>query len=176
MKKYLAILLVVLSLLACRALSPQQAATPTRIAVSTPVLEATAFAPNPAFTLIRIYPKDGDLHSQLAIHAKKAIALGQTPFLEFDATWCPPCQAITASLADKNPLMMDAYRSVYLIHVDTDEWGWGNTDANFPVDGIPSFFGLDSAGKANGTATSGAAWGKDIPENISPVLDDFFHP
>lgn len=216
MKKYFVIPLIVLFLLACRALSPQQSPTPisedpgptptnvpavatpeleataspqqppTAISedtsptsapdVPTPELEATAFAANPDFTLVRIYPKDGDLQTQLAAQAKKAAALGQTPFLEFDATWCPPCQAITASLAVKNPLMMKAYRGVYLIHVDTDVWGWGNTDAGFPVDGIPAFFGLDSDGKADGTTTSGAAWGKDIPENISPVLDKFFHP
>lgn len=181
MKKYLARLLVVMFLLACRALSPRESVEPvvenqTVAQVATPELEATAFAPNPNFTLVRIYPKDGDLRTQLAAEAQKAAALGQTPFLEFDATWCPPCLVMTASLAAKNPLMMKAYRGVYLIHLDTDEWGWGNPDANFPVDGIPTFFALDSKGNATGAKTSGAAWGKDIPENIAPVLYDFFHP
>ncbi len=115
MKKRLIFLLpLLLCMLACRTLFPDKATpiTPTPPSVATSALEATAFAPADGFTLTRISPKNGTLQNQLATEVKKAKALGQTPFVEFDATWCPPCQAITSSLADKNTLMLDAYQGV----------------------------------------------------------------
>ncbi len=105
------------------------AATATTASVATSPAEATAFAPGQDFTLVRIYPQDGSLQAQLAAEATKAQALGERPFLEFDATWCPPCQAITASLAAKNKLMLSAYAGIYLIHADVDQWGWDNSAA-----------------------------------------------
>jgi thiol-disulfide isomerase/thioredoxin len=178
MKKRWLFLLLPLALLACRTLFPDGLASPTDtpVVVATPQMEATAFAPRPDFTLVRIYPKDGALQKQLAAEVKKAQALGQTPFVEFDATWCPPCKAITVSLADQNPLILDAYRGVYLIHLDVDEWGWGNSTAGFNVDGIPIFFKLDRDGKPTGATIDGDAWGENIPENFAPVLAKFFHP
>ena len=179
MKKHLIFLLpLLLSMLACRALFPDKAIpiTPTPPIVATSVLEATAFAPTDGFTLTRIYPKNGAMQSQLAAEVKKAKARGQTPFVEFDATWCPPCQAITGSLADKNALMLDAYQGVYLIHADVDEWGQEIVTAGFNANSIPVFYALDSAGQASGATVSGGAWNEDIPENMAPVLKKFFHP
>jgi thiol-disulfide isomerase/thioredoxin len=179
MKKYLIFPLIVLMLLACRALSPKSAAmTPLPVtAIATSHLEATAFAPNPNFTLVRIYREDGNLRTQLIAEAKKAKKLGQVPFVEYDATWCPPCENITEILASKNPLMMDAYRGVYLIHLDTDNWGWGDEDAGFVIDGIPAFFAFDpETGEATGAMIDGGDWGEDIPRIIAPALDNFFHP
>ena len=177
MKKRLIFLLPLL-LLACRTLFPDKIIepTPSPTPVATSALEATAFAPSPDFTLLRIYPKNGTLQNQLATEAKKASALGQVPFVEFDATWCPPCNNITSILADRNPFLMDAYRGVYLIHLDTDEWGWGNPEAGFVLDGIPAFFALTPAGKPTGTTINGGDWGEDIPEVIGPALKKFFHP
>ncbi len=178
MKKRLIFLLPLL-LLACRTLFPDQSVAPAATAppaVATSPLEATVFAPKSDYTMVRIYPKNGTLQSQLAAEAAKASALGQAPFVEFDATWCPPCKAITTSLAAKDPLMLNAYRDVYLIHVDTDEWGWGDPAAGFVVEGIPAFFALNADGTPTGATTSGAAWQEDIPKNIAPVLTKFFHP
>ncbi len=173
-----------LALLACRTLIPSEAALPARTAlpeatampVATSEAEATAFAPGNDFTLVRIYPKDGQLHSLLAAEVKKARALGQMPFVEFDATWCPPCQAITASLAAKNKLMLEAYSGIYLIHADVDQWGWHNPEAGFSFDAIPVFYQLDADGRPGGPPIDGGAWAADIPENIAPVLAKFFHP
>jgi hypothetical protein len=171
------IFLLPLTLLACRFLIPNTSSIPanTPIPIATSESEATAFAPGPDFTLVRIYAKDGDLQTQLAAEVKKAQALKQAPFVEFDATWCQPCQAITDSLAAKNTLMLNAYSGIYLVHVDVDEWGWGDPHAGFIVKAIPIFFGLDTDGKTNGTAVDGGAWGEDIPENIAPILTQFFH-
>ena len=177
----LPVLTMALALLACRTLMPGST-TPTQApvtaaAVATSAAEATAFAPQQDFTLVRIYPKDGDLHALLLAEAGKALARGQTPFVEFDATWCPPCQAITGSLAARNELMLKAYGGVYLIHADVDEWGWDNSMAGFPpVKAIPAFFALDANGKPSGAFVDGGAWGADIPENIAPVLSKFLHP
>ena len=178
MKKRWLFLLIPLMLLACRTLFPDRLhPTDTPFVVATSRVEATAFAPRPDFTLVRIYPKDGVLQSQLVAEAQKAQALGQAPFVEFDATWCACCQAIAVSLADQNPLILDAYRGVYLIHLNVDEWGWGNPKAGFrTVEGIPIFFKLDRDGKPTGATVDGDAWGENIPENFAPVLAKFFHP
>jgi thiol-disulfide isomerase/thioredoxin len=179
MKKRWLFLLIPLALLACRTLFPDRPAYPTAtpFAAPTPLMEATAFAPRRDFTLVRIYLKNGALQKQLAAQAKKAQALGQKPFVEFDATWCSPCNAITTSLADQNPLILDAYHGVYLIHLDVDEWGWDNATAGFKkVEGIPIFFELDRDGKPTGATVDGGAWGDDIPENFAPVLAKVFHP
>ena len=169
----LALLALGMATLACQTIIPAKkapAAGPTSRA------EATAFAPDQGFTLVRIYAKDGDLHSQLAAEVKKAQALGQSPFVEFDASWCGPCQAITAGLAARNPLMTKAYSGIYLVHADVDEWGWYNFAAGFPqVKAIPIFFALGSDGRPSGAVVDGGAWQADIPENIAPVLTNFFH-
>ena len=174
MKRYW-IFLFPLALLACRVLSSAPLAAPLR--TPTPAashLEATAFAPTRAFTLVRIHPQEGKLQNLLAIEAQKAQALGQAAFVEYDATWCPSCQIITARLAEKNELMLAAYRGVYLIHLDVDEWGWGNAEAGFNLQVIPIFFKLDQNGRPTGDRVDGSIWGDDIPENIAPALEKFF--
>jgi thiol-disulfide isomerase/thioredoxin len=175
MKKILLpFLMLLFGLLACKTLIPD-AATP--VAVATFPIEATAFAAGEDFTLVRIYPKDGKRDVQLAAQAKKAQALNRALFLEFDATWCPPCQAITDSLAAKNELTLKAYSGIYLVHADVDEWGWDNSAAGFPaVSAIPVFFKLDEDGGPTDAVIDGGAWKADIPENFAPVLEKFFHP
>jgi thiol-disulfide isomerase/thioredoxin len=178
-KIWIVLLPLALGMLACRALFPDAPAAfaGTPIPVATSQLEAAAFAAGQDFTLVRIYPGDGDLQAQLAAEVKKAQALGQRPFIEFDATWCPPCQAITTSLAARDALILQAYSGIYLIHVDVDEWGWEHSAASFKdIRGIPIFFALDSQGKPTGGSIDGGAWAADVPENIAPVLAKFFHP
>lgn len=152
----------------------EESAPPTQGGELPAIQESSAPQADSAFTLIRIHPQDGALHDQLAIHAQNAAELGQTPFIEFDATWCPPCAAINASLQAEDPLTLNAFAGVYLIRADVDEWGWGDNDV-FSFNAIPIYYRLGEDGSPTGAVVDGGAWGKDIPENFAPVLDRFFH-
>ena len=136
---------------------------------STPEVYST-----PSFTIVRIRKQNGALLTQLTAEAQKAKELNQSPFVEFDATWCPPCIAIDKSVKAKDPLTMQAFEGVYLIRADVDEWGWGD-GKNFKFDAIPIYYKLDDGGDPTGAVIDGGAWNEDIPENFAPVLDNFFH-
>jgi thiol-disulfide isomerase/thioredoxin len=128
------------------------------------------------FTIVRLHTSGGDLQTMLSEEAKKASALGQTPVVEFDATWCPPCVAIDSAIEARNELMLKAYAGTYIIKLNVDEWGWDNGRIqSFAFDGIPVYFKLDSLGNQTGEVIDGGAWDEDIPENIAPVMDEFFH-
>jgi len=128
------------------------------------------------FTVVRLHPEDGNLQTMLTAEAEYAVSQGLMPVVEFDATWCPPCLAIDKAINSKNKLMMDAYSGTYIIKLDVDEWGWRNGKVkNFRFDGIPVYFKLDEKGHQTGDVIDGGAWGEDIPENIAPVMDRFFH-
>jgi thiol-disulfide isomerase/thioredoxin len=144
---------------------------------STPLVGSTsapATGSTAAFTITRINVQDGDLHTQLAREAQKAQTLNQIPFLEFDATWCPPCVAINESLDAKDAITLQAFAGAYIIRADVDEWGWGDGD-KFKFDGIPVYYRLDYDGNPTGASVDGSAWGDNIPQNFAPVLDEFFH-
>ncbi len=156
MTNILLIALIGLSLLACNFLFPAKA-TPSAIknapetvdapnpVEETPEVHITTAPDSDSITVVRLHPNDGDLKTMLASEAQKAVALGQMPVVEFDATWCPPCQAIDQGLKEKNQLMVDAYAETYIIKLDVDEWGWGNSQLHdFDFDGIPVYFKLDS--------------------------------
>ena len=169
MNKKITLLLLGMSLLACNFLFPQtQRSTP----------KPSEFQdPEPAgFSIVRLHPSDGELQALLASEAQKAAALGRLPVVEFDATWCPPCQAIDKAIKAENELILNAYAGTYIVRLDVDEWGWGDSRLHdFQFNGIPVFFKLDAEGKQTGEIIDGGAWGEDIPENIAPVMDTFFH-
>ena len=169
MKDKIILIFVGTSLLACNFFFPQ---------TQRPTPQLSDFQdPQPSgFTIVRLHPKDGDLQTLLASEAQKAVAVGRQPVVEFDATWCPPCQAIDQAMKEENELMLNAYKGTYLIKLDVDEWGWGDSKLHdFQFDAIPVYFKLDSEGNRTGEVIDGGAWGEDIPENIAPVMDQFFH-
>ncbi len=128
------------------------------------------------FNEVRLHPEDGNLDEMLATEAKKAAAAGLLPVVEFDADWCPPCVAINKHLEAKNEMMLKAYDGTYIIKLDVDEWGWDNGKVEyFSVEAIPVYFKLDGQGKQTGEVIDGGAWNEDIPVNIAPVMDAFFH-
>ncbi|MBI3175043.1 MAG: hypothetical protein HYZ25_15055 [Chloroflexi bacterium] len=180
MSKKFSLMLVPLLALACNALVPprQVPPSPEPVAteeVSTPTKSVPQDAPTESVdhVVTRLYQSGGDLNTQLAEHAQKAADLGLIPVLEFDATWCPPCQAVAASIEEENPLMMKALKGVYLIRADADVWGWDNENLSFEA--IPVYFKLDADGQPTGDQIDGGAWDRDIPENFAPVLNEFFH-
>jgi len=173
-KLVISLLLLTLLLLACSFLFPTQ--TPPS-QTQNPEKHPQEIEQNEydGFIVVRLHPS-GELQPKLADEAQKAISLGLIPVVEFDATWCPPCRAIDKAINSKNKLMMDAYRGTYIIKLDVDEWNWKNGKVkNFRFDGIPVYFKLDEKGKQTGEVVDGSAWGEDIPENIAPVMDKFFH-
>lgn len=174
-KLLFSLLLLTMFLLACNFLFPTPTPQPQPQKPKDSQLE-TEQTKYDGFIVVRLHPTGGDLQPKLADEAQKAISLGLIPVVEFDATWCPPCRAIDKAINSKNSLMMDAYRGTYIIKLDVDEWGWKNGKVkNFRFDGIPVYFKLDEKGKQTGEVIDGGAWGEDIPENIAPVMDKFFH-
>ena len=131
-------------------------------------------SPTDPFVIVRIDKVNGSLMTQLATESQKANSIGLAPFLEFDATWCPSCAAIDKSIKAKDPSTIQAFKGVYLIRADVDDWGWGD-GKNFNVTAIPIYYQLDKNGKPTDAVMDGSAWNEDIPENFSPVLDKFFH-
>ena len=141
---------------------------------STPVIAANDTLIG--FTEVRLHPADGKLDEMLAVEAEKAATVGLLPVVEFDADWCPPCVAINKHLDAKNELMLNAYDGTYIIKLDVDEWGWdGGRIENFTFSAIPIYFKLDGQGKQTGESVDGGAWNEDIPVNIAPVMNTFFH-
>jgi hypothetical protein len=126
------------------------------------------------YFISRIHTADGDLMMQLASEAAKAKTMGLSPFIEFDASWCPSCIVVDKSIKAGDASTLQAFAGVYLIRADVDEWGWGD-GRNFDFNAIPIYYQLDVSGNPTGAVIDGGAWGEDIPENFGPVLNEFFH-
>ena len=141
MDKKIWILIALPLILGCQTLlgsTQQESALPS---TSEPAPVQTASSPtdnykSDSFVISRINITGGSLLDQLAAETEQAKSLGLAPFVEFDATWCPPCQAINASLEAKDDLTLAAFDGIYLIRVDVDEWGWGDK-TNFNFEAIP---------------------------------------
>ena len=178
MNKKLLMIGTAIFVLSCSTLFPQNSEpvpqeNSPQIEATSPVSETNELI---GFTEVRLHPKDGNLDEMLAMEAGKAIAAGLQPVVEFDADWCPPCVAINKHLEEKNELMLKAYDGTYIIKLDVDEWGWDNGKVEyFTVDAIPVYFKLDEQGEETGESIDGGAWNEDIPVNIAPVMDAFFH-
>lgn len=71
--------------------------------------------------------------------------------------------------------MLAAFKNIYLIRVDVDQWGWDHEASGFYVPVIPIFFKVNEKGQSTGEVIDGGAWGENIPENMAPPLDAFFH-
>jgi len=75
---------------------------------------------------VALSSKQGELRGKLpqlvAAEIAKAKASGLTPFFEVGATWCGPCQALEASVRNKDKDIVDAFAGAYIIHLDVNEW------------------------------------------------------
>ncbi|MGE0871792.1 MAG: thioredoxin family protein [Kofleriaceae bacterium] len=114
----------------------------------------------------------GDFGKMVADAASAARRDGLTPFLQFRAEWCKPCKAFDSVRDD--PKMASALAGVALIQVDVDAWAVEAKNLN--VSSTPTWLAIDDQGHAVSTQRiDGGAWEADIPENMAPPLDKFFH-
>ncbi|MCB9737322.1 MAG: thioredoxin family protein [Deltaproteobacteria bacterium] len=128
----------------------------------------------PKHTLVIGKKADGSLKSQLAAAQKAAKERGQRLFVELHADWCEPCQALAKSLGD--PRMAKAFDGTYIVRFSVEEaWGSELSDAGYDGSAIPVFYEVGPDLASTGYTIGGDAWGDNIPANMAPPLDRYFH-
>ena len=145
-----------------------QSPTPTVMDSATP-----SPAPLP-YTMVEIEESEEGLASILLRECQNAGKIGQAPYIQIVADWCPSCRALKRSMKDER--IIEAYRGTYILLADIDVWQDQFHKVGIYVTGVPSIFELTSEGKPTGRFITGAAWGENTPENMAPPLDEFFHP
>ena len=149
-------------------------------AASSPVPVAAAASPSSPrgeapFIAVKRAPTDGALPAILSLESATAKQKGLKPYAELRADWCGPCVALEKSMTDDR--MRDAFRGVYLVRLDADEWDAKLlSQAGLDGSAIPVFFELNEAGKPTGRRIDGGAWGDNVAANMAPPLKAFFHP
>jgi hypothetical protein len=126
------------------------------------------------YTMVELENTTEDLSSVVYRESQNAERLGQAPYIQCTADWCPSCRALKRHMKDER--MIAAYRGTYIILVDVDIWLDRLPSVGLYVTGIPSIYELTHEGKPTGRFITGAAWGDNKPEKMAPVLDAFFHP
>jgi hypothetical protein len=150
--------------------TPTATQTPTRTAVHSPTSSST----QPPYSMVELEKSSEELSSLLYEKAQQAERLGRAPYIQCTADWCPSCRALERSMNDER--MIAAYSGTYIILVDVDIWLDRLPSVGLYVTGVPSIYELTYEGKPTGRFITGAAWGDNIPENMAPPLDAFFHP
>jgi thiol-disulfide isomerase/thioredoxin len=135
--------------------------------------EHSGGAAHAGFVVTELPTSVGALSDALKAEAAKAKAKGLKPHVEFWASWCQPCMDLAKSLGD--PRMEAAFKGTYIIRLNADEWGDKLAGTGLNASAIPVFYELDADGKKTGKTIDGGAWGENIPENMAPPLDQYFH-
>lgn len=126
-----------------------------------------------SFVEVRPKPSEGSLAVVLGAHVEKAKALGYLPVVELGATWCGPCRELEASMSDAR--MQAAFKATYVVHLDVDAWGGSLGAVGLASPSIPVFIVLDEKGRGTKRRIDGSAWDDNVPANMAPKLDTFFH-
>ncbi len=113
------------------------------------------------------------LTDALATYYDLANGVGLKLYVELGAEWCGPCVALKKSLPD--PRMQRALKGTYIVRLDIDAWGDRLEKSGYSTGAIPAFYEVDKEGKPTGRKIDGGAWGENVPENMAPPLDHFFH-
>lgn len=148
--------------------------TPAQPTLAVPQATWSGTSAPAQYTLVRLHKGDGTLPNLMKVQAMAARSAGRHPYAELDATWCPPCQAISKTLADGEPRMVDAFAGTTILQIDVDDWTADLAGASLDGSSIPIYYDLGQDGKPTGRTINGAAWGDNIPENMAPPLKAFF--
>lgn len=139
--------------------------------LSSPDVAVTAADETP-YSWVRVPDKGVDFDAEVKKHAALALEKKQVPVVFFTAGWCKPCKELKMSMTDQR--MKDAFSDTYIIEVDYDIYSDTAMELGYNLGGIPAFFGVDYKGKLTGAYIDGGAWEANIPENMAPVMTDFF--
>ncbi|MGE0550031.1 MAG: thioredoxin domain-containing protein [Kofleriaceae bacterium] len=165
-------LFVLVTAAACDKGKPAEVAKPPEPAASAPsTATPTPGAPNakPRFVTLANTGNFGLLVVEAANAARRD---GYKPFLQFRAEWCKPCKAFDSFRED--PKMASALAGVAVIQADLDAWTAEAQKLN--VSATPTWLAIDANGQAiSARRIDGGAWEADVPENMAPPLDKFFH-
>lgn len=123
--------------------------------------------------VVILSPNQGDLGDLLKQRAAEARAHKLIPVVELGHPDCRPCKELDAALG--NPLMKDAFASIYVIRLE-DIRVWKGQLKLAGLDGhvLPVFYALGADGRPDGRKIDGGAWGENTPENMAPPLKNFF--
>ncbi len=130
-------------------------------------------APRP-FTVVDLRPTGGDLETQLAREAARAMEWRERPFVELTSRWCDQCHWLDHGLGD--PELSQAFSNTYIIRVDVDRWTGrlGRTGLANYATAIPAFVALDADGTPTQESIDIRAWHVSTPANAAGALRNFF--
>jgi thiol-disulfide isomerase/thioredoxin len=159
-------------------LSPQITDTPSATGTEAPTDTPTpTFTLSPTrlpYTMVELEDTGEEFAVLVRQEARNAESVGQTPYIQAYADWCPACRALKRSMKDER--MIAAYSGTYILLVNIDIWLDQLPKIGIYLTGVPSIYELDYEGRPTGRFITGAAWEENTPENMAPPLDDFFHP
>lgn len=129
--------------------------------------------PDANFTITHPSSKGESLAEMLQTQYAKAQERGQKPFVQFTATWCGPCKAISQSL--RHPEVSQAFEGVYLVKVDIDEWNSQINESQFHVPYIPIFYECNADGQPTGRKLETSEFTSMSPSGMAPTFKKFFN-
>lgn len=121
-------------------------------------------------TLVEVGHGESSLANALVVQAASASSEGQKLLVTTASSDCEPCDGFVASLPDR--LMQEALAKVRVVRVSIDVFSEDLDGLRLQHDVQPGFFLLDFDLTPR-DAIHGGEWGKDIAENIAPVLGPF---
>jgi hypothetical protein len=121
-------------------------------------------------TLVEVGHGESSLASALVEQTAAASSAGQKVLVTTAGSDCEPCDGFVASLPDR--LMQQALGKVRVVRVSIDVFSDELDALRMQHDVQPGFFLLDFDLTPR-DAIHGGEWGKDIAENIAPVLGPF---
>jgi thiol-disulfide isomerase/thioredoxin len=172
-------LLIAVLLIACddpgkRPRPPYERSSNAAASATATASASTGQSDHAGFVITEVAPApNGKLTDALQTYYDTAKSAGLKLYVELGAEWCGPCVALKKSLSD--PRMQQALKGTYIIRLDVHAWGDRLEKSGYSPNAIPVFYEVNAEGKPTGRKIDGGAWGDNIPANMAPPLDHFFH-